>query len=280
VADTPKLEFPEITSQQTTQYVTHNEALAKLDVLVQSGVLDRVTTPPGSPSHGDCYLVIATATGAFAGHEDDIAQYYNGDWQFYTPNEGWRIWVADENQWYQYSGSAWGQNPRQIAFIPAGDFLDGSSPPDAIETITSGNGKTKVRKFAGDSSQDVIIPWEVPANLVPSYKVKFWMVGVITEATAPSNDGVSFKLAGYSIGDDDPLDDTFGTEIESKKTGMSHAQNDRFKTDKSGDVTITDLAAGELAMLRLYRDHDDADDTYAQKVGISGIVIEHVETCV
>jgi hypothetical protein len=280
MADTPKLGLPEITASQSNKHVTHNEGLGKLDVLVQSTVKDRVTTPPGSPSHGDCYLVIATATGGFAGHEDDIAQYYNGDWAFYTPNEGWRIWVDDEDQWYQHDGSAWVKNARQTVFIPAADFLDGSSAPDAIETITSGNGKVRIRKFAGDSSQDVIIPWEVPANLAPSYKVKFWVVGIITEATAPSSEGISFKLAGYSIGDDDPLDGTFGTEIESKKTGMSHAQNDRFKTDKSNDVTITDLDAGEMAMLKLYRDHDDADDTYVQKIGVSGVVIEYVETCV
>ena len=108
MANTPRIGLPEITASQSNKYVTHNEALAKLDALTQSSVKDRLTTPPVSPTHGYCYLIIATATGVWAGKENQIAQWYNGAWLYYTPSDpGWKIYVEDEGLDYTYTGSAW-----------------------------------------------------------------------------------------------------------------------------------------------------------------------------
>lgn len=76
-------------------------------------VLDRSTTPPGSPTLFDAYLVIGTATGAWAGHEDDIAlsvcDKTSGDrtWVFIPPREGHIVWVNDEDEHYIYDGTQW-----------------------------------------------------------------------------------------------------------------------------------------------------------------------------
>jgi hypothetical protein len=107
VANTPRIALPEITASQSGKYITHNEALAKLDALTQSSVKDRLTAPPGSPVHGYCYLIIATATGVWAGKENQIAQYYNAAWQYYTPLTGWEIYVEDEGLPYIYNGASW-----------------------------------------------------------------------------------------------------------------------------------------------------------------------------
>jgi hypothetical protein len=107
MANTPRIALPEITASQSNKYVTHNEALAKLDALTQSSVKDRLTAPPGTPTHGYCYLIIATATGIWAGKENQIAQYYNAAWQYYVPFRGWEIDVEDEDLHYTYTGSAW-----------------------------------------------------------------------------------------------------------------------------------------------------------------------------
>jgi len=74
----------------------------------QRPVLDRLTTPPGSPSKGDRYLIIATATDDWAGHEDKITWYNGSTWKFDTPSEGWKVWVSDEDVYYVYNGAAWG----------------------------------------------------------------------------------------------------------------------------------------------------------------------------
>lgn len=108
MADTPNLALPEISSSQSSKEVTHNEALRIIDGILQVGIIDKdLSTPPGSPSHGDVYIVGSSATGAWSGYDDYIAHYYNGSWYFYSPNEGWRVWVNDEDSIYIWTGSTW-----------------------------------------------------------------------------------------------------------------------------------------------------------------------------
>ncbi len=71
--------------------------LKLLDLLSRASILDRnLTAPPGSPAEGDCYIPVATATGDWAGHEDDIAVYLGATWVFYTPKQGWLFYIEDE----------------------------------------------------------------------------------------------------------------------------------------------------------------------------------------
>jgi hypothetical protein len=97
---------------------SHAASKGQLDALAATlgefvwlaGVASRLDTPPGSPSTGDRYLVIATATGAWAGHEDDIAEWNGSAWVFTSPNTGEWVDVEDEaNFVYQYNGAAWVQ---------------------------------------------------------------------------------------------------------------------------------------------------------------------------
>lgn len=82
----------------------------------QDSVLDKdLTAPPTGPNSGDRYIVAATATGAWAGQEDAIAEYNGSSWVFDTPNEGFTVEVEDENLYYTYNGSAW---------VTAGAFLN------------------------------------------------------------------------------------------------------------------------------------------------------------
>lgn len=73
----------------------------------QKSVLDELATPPGSPTTGDRYLVIASATGDWAGHEDDIAEWDGTSWDFTTPNKGFAVWIEDVGRQKNYNGTAW-----------------------------------------------------------------------------------------------------------------------------------------------------------------------------
>lgn len=107
MADSPNLILPFIEAAQAQKHVTHNEALRALDAVVQLAVLDRdLTVPPGSPNDGDRYWVASGATGAWAGSADQIAAYQDGAWEFYAPNEGWTVWIADEDITLVWDGSA------------------------------------------------------------------------------------------------------------------------------------------------------------------------------
>ena len=56
--------LPYIMPSQAQKHVTHNEAIRRLDALVQLGVLDRdLHTPPVLPVDGDRYLVADGGAG-------------------------------------------------------------------------------------------------------------------------------------------------------------------------------------------------------------------------
>ena len=73
----------------------------------QESVLDELATPPGSPTTGDRYLVIATATGDWAEHEDDLAEWNGTSWDFTTPNKGFAVWIEDVGKQKVYNGTNW-----------------------------------------------------------------------------------------------------------------------------------------------------------------------------
>jgi len=76
MSETPSLGLPLLAAEQAQKHVTHNEAISALDALVQLAVKDRgLAAPPGSPAAGDRYIVAAGASGAWAGHESEIAAW-------------------------------------------------------------------------------------------------------------------------------------------------------------------------------------------------------------
>ena len=104
----PILSLPLLQASQAQKHVTHNEALMRLDLLVQLTVADRtLTAPPPGPVQGQRHIVAAAATGAWAGQSGKIALWLDGAWQFITPLVGWEAWVTAEATRVTYSGSAW-----------------------------------------------------------------------------------------------------------------------------------------------------------------------------
>lgn len=105
---TPRLDLPFIMAGQALKHITHNEALQRLDALVQAGVESAVlTTPPASPLAGEAYIVPAGASGAWAGHTDEIAAYQSGAWSFFDPAAGWLVFNRATGALLVYSGTAW-----------------------------------------------------------------------------------------------------------------------------------------------------------------------------
>ena len=105
---TPNLALPYIAAAQAQKHVTHNEALDRLDGLVQLSVQDRdLTAPPASPAEGDRYIVAAGATGTWAGWDGDVTMFSGGAWVRLTPQTGWRAWIDDEGVLLVFDGASW-----------------------------------------------------------------------------------------------------------------------------------------------------------------------------
>jgi len=92
-------------------------------------VISLATAPPGSPADGDRHLVIATATGAFAGKEGYIAQYdaANTRWIFISPIAGMKVTVDGSAVLRIYTGAVWtvsgANDASDIAFTPTGGVV-------------------------------------------------------------------------------------------------------------------------------------------------------------
>ncbi|PXA99782.1 hypothetical protein DMC47_01595 [Nostoc sp. 3335mG] len=106
--DTPRLALPQIVGGQALKHITHNEALFRLDALVQATVeASGVTAPPGAPVAGEAWIVPSGATGAWAGHASEIVAWQNGGWTFYDPAVGWQVFDRASGVLRIFSGTAW-----------------------------------------------------------------------------------------------------------------------------------------------------------------------------
>lgn len=104
---TPHLGMVLVEQAQAQKEVTVNQALCRLDVIANSGVVSRgEDTPPVSPVAGDSYIVADDATGAWAEKDGQIA-YFDQIWRFIEPREGMSVWVNDEDVVYIYDGAGW-----------------------------------------------------------------------------------------------------------------------------------------------------------------------------
>jgi hypothetical protein len=102
------LSLPYIQPSQAQKHVTHNEALERLDALVQLSVLSATEDePPAQPEEGDRYLLPAGASGAWSGRDGDLAVFANGAWLFLEPQAGWLTWVRDLSHALRHDGTNW-----------------------------------------------------------------------------------------------------------------------------------------------------------------------------
>lgn len=148
---TAKLGLTETANGQAN-YLNVNDALAKLDQLVQGAVLDKdLAAPPGSPANGAAYIVAASPTDTWAGQAGKIAYWLSsvGVWTFVTPREGFFFHVNDENAFYSYDGSVW------AIFTGAGMANPMTTAGDLIVGGASG-APTRLPKGADDQFLKVV----------------------------------------------------------------------------------------------------------------------------
>ncbi len=106
--ETTILSLPLILPAQAQKHVTHNEAIAALDLIVQLAVIDRtLTTAPALPALGDRHIVAVGATGPWVGQAGRIALYTATGWQFTQPLAGWQAHVLAEGQTAVFDGLVW-----------------------------------------------------------------------------------------------------------------------------------------------------------------------------
>ena len=103
-----RLTLPYIQPSQAQKHVTHNEAIAQLDLLVQMVVeAFDAQTPPATVNEGEIWALGAAPTGAWAGQADMLAAWDNGGWRFIAPLPGWGAVSRADFALRIWTGTAW-----------------------------------------------------------------------------------------------------------------------------------------------------------------------------
>jgi len=107
---TTHFQLPLLESAQAQKHITVNEAISKLDAVLQLSVeRSDLVSPPDSMSEGASYLVSAKsqASGLWAGRTNDIAIFLQGGWVFCSPIEGMRLFDKHTSRCMLWNGRDW-----------------------------------------------------------------------------------------------------------------------------------------------------------------------------
>ncbi|MEE9432796.1 MAG: DUF2793 domain-containing protein [Sphingorhabdus sp.] len=118
-----RLGLPYLYVGQAQKEITHNEALAVLDTVVAPVIEAELDTDPQGLYTGDagkCWLVDAGATGAWAGHEDEIAYWTGESWRFVAPPDRIKAFRADLGQEVVRANGAWFAAPAVVNPVSGG----------------------------------------------------------------------------------------------------------------------------------------------------------------
>lgn len=103
-----RLGMPWLQAGQAQKEVTHNEALALVDLALAAAVeAVGAETPPFEPEEGQAWILGTNPSGAWAGRGEALAGWTGGGWRFVTPFEGLSAWIVAEKLPARFTGGAW-----------------------------------------------------------------------------------------------------------------------------------------------------------------------------
>lgn len=105
---TDRFALPLLAAGQAQKEMYHNEALARLDLLIQATAEAVGTdTPPDQPVPGQCWIVGDSPSGDWLGHAGEIAGWTAGGWRFAAPREGMSLWSAEGGGFAIFRSGSW-----------------------------------------------------------------------------------------------------------------------------------------------------------------------------
>jgi hypothetical protein len=159
-----RLGLPFIQPSQAQKHVPLNEALQRLDAVVQLSVVSfDAETPPAVPQTGDVHAVGANPIGDWAGHAHSLAIREETAWRFVAPGHGWRAWGQAEGALRVWDGSAWqpALDLQNIDSIGVGTTSDAANPlavagPATLLTHDGAGHQLKLNKAAANDTASLL----------------------------------------------------------------------------------------------------------------------------
>ena len=136
-----RLGLPYLAASQLQKHVTLNEALTRLDVLIQMSVASRTTeAQPAEPDDGVLYILPAGATGADWGHNPAgaVMRAEAGGWSVVPMPEGALAVVLDSDEVLVRRGSAWSAvSTGEISSVQNLTRLGVNTEADAVNIVAA-----------------------------------------------------------------------------------------------------------------------------------------------
>ena len=201
---TTHLLLPYILASQAQKHVTHNEALRLLDAMVQLSVLDRNrTAPPASSVDGDRHIVASGATGLWAGWDLNVAFWVDGVWMRLVPRSGWLAWIAAEQAFVVWNGSAWDPVGEPVDVSDAVFSLVNDADPTkkALFSLSGiSTGTTRTFTLPNTSSELAILAGTQTFTGNKTFSGTLTVSGTITVSAASASIGTATTTATYGMG--------------------------------------------------------------------------------
>lgn len=103
-----RLRLPMLQPGQAQKEMTHNEALALIDLALGASVREAgLDTPPATPAIGESWIVGVAPTGDWRDQPQAIAGWTGGGWRFVEPFEGLSVWVEASGVPARFVSGAW-----------------------------------------------------------------------------------------------------------------------------------------------------------------------------
>ncbi len=110
----PRLDLPFVLPQQAQKHVTVNDAMRRLDVLVQTAVVSAtLAQEPASAKEGELYILPSSAKGArwAAMKAGSLALFEDGGFVEVSPVGGQVAYVGDTGAFLLFDGAGWTDRP-------------------------------------------------------------------------------------------------------------------------------------------------------------------------
>jgi len=154
MSSTPRLALPFLTPGQAQKEYFHNEALQQLDSLISTAIeAGPLNAPPASPQPGECHIVGASPTGAWAEKAGQLASYSAGGWRFLVPVEGQSAYVKSTGLRADFRSGAW-----EFGVVRAGSVMIGGVEVVATRStaIASPSGGSTVDSSARTAIDEIL----------------------------------------------------------------------------------------------------------------------------
>ena len=151
--------------------------------------------------------------------------------------------------------------------IPISTMKDGLTAPATLDDAST-RSPYAYRDFDDVRNEDLDVTWLVPPDMTGT-TVNYRVYYLLTAAVGPvSGNGVAFAAMGASMGNGDMSNAAAdGSAYSYDNYAADGSQYNIRITAWSGNLTISNVAPGEVAELKLAREPTNTIDDYGQDVG-------------